>query len=377
MKKKILYISMHPAPYRDPVIERLSKEYEVAVLSLYDIPTSHAEWNKQLHLPYKNTYLSKGIQLPVVGKLQLDILRYLKEYRGELIIIPGYVPATCLFAIMYANIHKIPYIYAADTADLPLDSAHRHSFNRIAKWCIRKSSALWVTGIAGRKTFEQIGYDGRDIIEGYYTLDNLKLRERYKSISNQQKSSWRNEYGIADNDKVFLFVGKLIPNRQIERMLRIVSLVHESHPDIKLLIIGDGPQKQIVDHMSEKNSWIINIPRVPYEELYQFYAMADAYLYVGAEPYSLAVVEAVIADLPVIASDTVGAAYDYVLDGVNGYVNKSDDEFVKAMEAVMNNQIEIEQMVQYNDSVIEAHGVEKILQDVDQLVQSLLLRRDG
>lgn len=39
MKKKILYISMHPAPYRDPVIERLSKEYEVSVLSLYDIPT--------------------------------------------------------------------------------------------------------------------------------------------------------------------------------------------------------------------------------------------------------------------------------------------------------------------------------------------------
>ena len=372
MKKKILFISMHPAPYRDPVIERLSKEYEVAVLSLYDIPTSHTEWNKQSQLPYINTYLRKGIQLPVVGTLQLDIIRYLKKYRGELIIIPGYVPATCLLAITYANIHKIPYIYAADTADLPLDSAHRHSFNRIAKWCIRKSSALWVTGVAGRKTFEKLGYDGRNIIEGYYTLDNLKLRERYKSISNQQKSLWRNEYGIADSDKVFLFVGKLIRNRQIERMLRIVSIVHDSHPDIKLLIIGDGPQKQIVDNMSEKKTWIINIPRVPYEELYQFYAMADAYLYVGAEPYSLAVVEAVIADLPVVASDTVGAAYDYVLDGVNGYVNKSDDEFVSAICAILLSKIDKEKLRKCNDRLMEKHCVQTVYDNLNKMMNLII-----
>lgn len=364
---------MHPAPYRDPVIERLSKEYEVSVLSLYDIPTSHTEWNKQTQLPYKNRYLRKGINLPIFGKLQLEILRHLRDFKGELIIIPGYVPATCLLAIVYANIHEIPYIYAADTADLPLDSAHRHSFNLIAKWCICKSSALWVTGIAARKTFEQIGYDGRNIIEGYYTLDNLKLRERYKRISNQQKSSWRNEYGITVNDKVILFVGKLIPSRQIERMLCIVSIVHESHPDIKLLIIGDGPQKHIVDQMSEKNSWIINIPRVPYEELHQFYAMSDAYLYVGAEPYSLAVVEAVIADLPVIASDTVGAAYDYIINGVNGYMNNnSDDDFASAIGSVLDNEIDKVRLEQCNDQLMEKHCVEAACADLNKIIHMIL-----
>lgn len=364
---------MHPAPYRDPVIEKLGEYHEVTVLSLFDVPSSHTEWSKSEKLPYHNIYLGKGVDFPFVGKLQIDIVRYLRDFDGDLLIIPGYVPLTCLCAILYAKIHNIPYIYAADTVDLPLDKTTKPKINMVAKWCIKKAKALWVTGLAGRKTFKKIGYDGKLIAEGYYTLDSSKLRAKYKSISDQKKREWRNNYCIKNTDSLFLFIGKLIPSRGVERMINIVKTARELKPDIKLMIIGDGPEKCIVDRTIKEYPWIINIPRVPYEELYKFYAMADCYLYVGSEPYSLALVEAVIADLPVISSDTVGAAYDYIIDGVNGYMNnKSDDDFVSAIGSVLDNEIDRVRLEKCNDQLIEKHCVETVCRDVNKIINIIL-----
>lgn len=373
MKKKILYISMHPAPYRDPVIEKLDEFHELTVLSLFDIPSSHTEWNKSEQLPYNNIYLGKGVNVSCFGKLQLDIIRYLREFRGDLMIVPGYVPLTCLCAILYAKIYKIPYIYAADTVDLPLDKTRKPKLNMVAKWCIKNSKALWVTGLAGRKTFEKTGYDGKYIAEGYYTLDSFKLRDRYQCITAQQKCEWRNDYCIKETEKLFLFVGKLIPSRDVGRMLHIVKTARKLHPNIKLMIIGDGPEKYIVDQMIKECPWIINIPRVPYEELCKFYAIADCYLYVGSEPYSLALVEAVIADLPVISSDTVGAAYDYIINGVNGYMNnKSDDDFVSAIGSVLDNEIDRVRLEQCNDQLVEKHCVKAACADLNKIIHMIL-----
>ena len=107
--------------------------------------------------------------------------------------------------------------------------------------------------------------------------------------------------------------------------------------NIALLIIGDGPETEIVEDFLSKNKEIgvRHIGAVTFEELYPYYGCSDAYIHPGAEPYSLALVEAVIAGKPVVSTNEVGSVYDYVKNCYNGFI-VSNNDVVALTEAIVN-----------------------------------------
>ena len=62
-----------------------------------------------------------------------------------------------------------------------------------------------------------------------------------------------------------------------------------------------------------------------WDKLASYYAIADAYVHPGEEPYSLALVEAVIAGIPIIASAKVGSTADVLQDGINGIIMRNTE----------------------------------------------------
>lgn len=360
-KKKVLFISVHPAQYRDPVLESINQyqDIELYVLTLHQVASTHKEWNIKNKFNFSNKFAGKGIQIPVFGELNFDIIKEIRTIKPDMVIIPGHYPASYFMGILYSLWKKIPYIYMADTVALHEKSKESKNkktlYRHLVQYILNKANAIWTTGKAGKDFFVSQGISEHKIFEGLYTLDVNAIKQFYlEEPSLIMRREIRQRLNVADNDTVFLFVGKLIPSRNVMNFVKAMVDTKKRTGKCSAIIIGDGPDTTELKNyiLQNKLEYIKHIEAVTYEELSGYYNACDIYVHPGSEPYSLALVEAVIAKKHVITTSEVGAAYDYVKNGYNGDVipNHSIEALVENMLKIQNQTPDvkgIEDMYQY------------------------------
>lgn len=84
-----------------------------------------------------------------------------------------------------------------------------------------------------------------------------------------------------------------------------------------LTLIGDGPEHQKLVRLAGGASNIHFLPTMSQQELGQYLAKSDAFLFPSLEPFGLAPIEAMSVGLPVLAYKA-GGALDYIQPGKNG-----------------------------------------------------------
>ena len=103
-------------------------------------------------------------------------------------------------------------------------------------------------------------------------------------------------------------MGKLIPVKGFDRLCRIVKTLSPEFPELKLWILGDGPERRKLEDYVKANGLKDRVDFLGYQENpYPYLARAD--LFVSAsfnEGYSTAVSEALILGTPVCAADCGG-----------------------------------------------------------------------
>lgn len=313
-----LYIVSHFAPYRDQTIADINNagEHSIHIYSIDLKANTHPEWE------YVNQsscihFFEKHIQIPILGTWNSDIKKILQKHKdSDFYILSGYRPATLCYAVFKAILARKPFIYSTDKKEFGTVLG-----DKIARYISSKASAVWVPGEASRNYLQSIGIDGNKIFAGCYINSRKELIRRITANSHR-RNLLREQLGFEESDTVFLFVGKLIPRRNIENLLNAFRKISETR-HIKLLIIGDGPQLYLLEAFNSPN--IVNIKQCPFNDLYQYYMCADAYVHPGNEPYSLAAVDASVAGLPVVATEGVGASADTIKNGKNGFIIPEND----------------------------------------------------
>lgn len=120
-----------------------------------------------------------------------------------------------------------------------------------------------------------------------------------------------------------LFVGRLVAQKNIASLITAISDVIEAFPLVRVVIVGDGPERTFLEDMIKQKRLSAHIRfagKVPEEKVEQYYRDADAFVLPSLyEGHSLALLAACVYELPVIATD-VGANRHMVKDGVNGYL---------------------------------------------------------
>lgn len=138
------------------------------------------------------------------------------------------------------------------------------------------------------------------------------------SLLNPQKASpeWREKLsGGNPKDKLLLFVGRLAPEKGIERLKHVLSEM----PDTRLAIVGDGPARKSLEreYVGER---VVFTGLLQGEELAAAYASADVFLFPSTtETLGMAMIEALASGLPVIAARS-GASGEVVTDGEDGFL---------------------------------------------------------
>lgn len=348
----IAFITKHPAPYRDQTLKEFSEfpNINLKVYNIQSISENHKEWNFTGNSI--NEYLKKPIKIPVFGDYNTDIISKISD--ADVIMVGSYYPTTNLVAILYAMKNNIPYVVCSDAIEDGRRFRLLKSF--VVKRMWDRAKAFWVPGEMSRKYFISKGVSEEKIHCGYYVNDAKQMLKMIRrgadsDIAPELKNEIKNEI-------TFLFVGKLIPSRCVNILLEAVKILELKY-SFKVIIIGGGPDKHLVDDAKLQSKSIISIESVPYEQLHQYYGIVDAYIHPGAEPYSLATVEAVIAGIPVIATSKVGCTTDYLVDKKNGYYfDGSSKDLAAKMEQILLGNLDLTGVKDMQKFVLEKRSTE-------------------
>ncbi|NJE08446.1 glycosyltransferase family 4 protein [Thermococcus sp. M39] len=178
--------------------------------------------------------------------------------------------------------------------------------------------------------------------------------EEFKPLNREASKIVVPKYKLSANDKIVLYVGQLIPRKNLKTLLKAISLVLRELPEdikknVKFVIVGDGPEKnalQKLTHELKISSYVIFTGRVSFEELKEWYGVADIFVLPSlSEGKPVAIYEAMSSECAVVASNVNGIP-EQVFDSVNGFlVNPNDMKgLARKIIYLLENEQELESM---------------------------------
>ena len=175
---------------------------------------------------------------------------------------------------------------------------------------------------AARFQLEALKINPRKVI----TIYNCTDVERYAKQG--ATGTQRRELGIGEDDLVIGSVGRLEKLKGHRLLLEVTRDLIESFPTLKLVIIGDGEEREVLEKKRSDlglvNHVILTGIRNDVEKLLP---VLDVYVQptIGREGLPLTVVEAMAAKLPVVASD-IGGTREAVLHKQTGILVAPGDK---------------------------------------------------
>lgn len=170
----------------------------------------------------------------------------------------------------------------------------------------RRTLAEYLPEIEARVSIVEPGVD----FARFEHLDRLAARDRV-----------RHKHLLDPSDLVFLFVGNNFPLKGLQYVLPSLAVLKSRGVRAKLLVVGKGDTETFLRKAKVLGveDCVIFAGVVP-ERIEEYYAASDAFILLSAcETFGMAVLEAMSAGLPVIATETMGVS-SLVKQGESGFL---------------------------------------------------------
>ena len=148
----------------------------------------------------------------------------------------------------------------------------------------------------------------------------------------------RQKYSIGDGERILLSLGRLGKEKNIEELIRYFSSLARLRQDVRLMIVGGGPDETRLHEIAESyelGDRVIFTGMVDPSLVRQYYALGDIFVCAStSETQGLTYVEALACGLPLVCRND--AALDGVIaPGVNGYRYETCGEFCNYISHIL------------------------------------------
>lgn len=315
---------MHNAyiDYRTPLFEKISEKYDVHFFF---------EWVDQSFVKNSSPFRLKILRsFRFVDAYAFSPLLFFFLLKGKfnLFIAGGKGQINTYVTYVLSRLLRKPFIFWDETWYWP------RTRWRLLAWPIlmsllKNASAIVVPGIKSKEFYLSITPCGEGKIFiapnacilpqcGYYRLRADEIHKRLR----------------LDNKKVILYCGRLVKQKGLEYLIEAFAKLQKSNRNVFLFVlggaIGDGTKydakelKNMCRNFGINNVHFLGPLYGPEKTVYFLLAdvvvVPSVFFTIGAEVWGFVVNEAMSVSKPVIATKAVGAAYDLVKDGVNGYI---------------------------------------------------------
>lgn len=130
------------------------------------------------------------------------------------------------------------------------------------------------------------------------------------------------------DDGYILFVGRLVPQKGVDVLLRAFRVILQKSPDVNLIIVGDGELELALKRLARFLGVSHRVSFVKWqtgEALVRLYQRARVVVIPSIyEPFGIVALEAMACERPVIAS-RLGGLREILEDGIQGYMVAPED----------------------------------------------------
>jgi glycosyltransferase involved in cell wall biosynthesis len=188
-----------------------------------------------------------------------------------------------------------------------------------------------------RLIIAQTGYQ-RDYLEEEFGASPLVLPNGVDvaRFTPTPRDEARSDLGLDASGKFIVSVGGFLPFKGQDDLIRTFARVHESIPETKLILLGDGPTakelKRVARDLDVREDVLFE-GWVPFEKIPLYLSASDLFVHTStSEGFPNVVLEAMASGLPVVMSNVVGLNSVFE-DGRNCFFVPPKDE--KALEEKM------------------------------------------
>jgi glycosyltransferase involved in cell wall biosynthesis len=334
---RLAIVASHPIQYQAPLFRNLAERVDLTVYYAQSLtPEEQAragfsvefDWDVDLLSGYDHCFLKNVSRAPGVsfaGSDTPEIGPLLSEGRYDAVLILGWYLKSFVQAAWSCKRLGIPVMARGDNHLLE----PRSRIKRIAKGmlyppALRMFDATLYVGERSRQYFEHYWYPKGRLFFAPHGVDEPVFATAANADAGK---GIRAELKIAEDDPVFLFVGKLIARKRVSDLLAAAKICEMSGQRPHVIVAGSGPLeadlRSLASAMGVRAYFVgfQNQSRIP-----AIYAASTVMVLPSDdESWGLVANEALACGRPVVLSSAVGAAPDLAADGRAGRVFRVGD----------------------------------------------------
>lgn len=389
-KFKLAILTAHPIQYQAPLFRKLANhpEIDLTVYFCWDFGVkgpSHdtgfnqkIKWDIPLLDGYKYKFLPNWSLRPsesFFGQINPSIIKELFQNRYNAIWVHGYASFTNWLVFSGAWISGTPILFRGESHLLTPRPTWRKMIKKyLLKWLFRSISGFLAIGTLNKEYYKHYKVPDEKIFNIPYMVDEDFFKEQSRKWEGRDKMT-KKELGLSENSIVILYVGKIFGAKgpgALDLLKAYHQLIIENQRftnSVALVFVGDGKERILLEEYVKKQN-VKNVVFTGFKnqtEIPKYYGAADIFILPSySEQWGLVINEAMYFSNAIIASDQVGAAYDLVQPGKNGYRFKAGNisELKEVMQKLIRDGKLLDSMKKESKKLINQWSLRKCVDGV-------------
>ncbi len=373
---RLAIVSTHPIQYNSPIFELLAAKIDIKVFYTYSQRENDffdkdfgvdIQWDIPLLKGYKYTFVQNTASKPGLDHFRgikcPALIRSIEEWGATQLLVFGWNYQAHFRAMRYFK-GKIPVLFRGDSTLLDFEvksiytllsgiknKAGKQSFianfKSFAKYKLRKNiltyiykhidKALYV-GQNNKAYYLKHGVKEHQLKFVPHAIDNQRFFDNDERKYEEKAAVWRTKLGLHSDDVVLLFAGKFESKKAPQFLLHAFNKVKNEIPHLRLVLLGSGPQEDVLKKMGEDNKQIFFLPFQNQSQMPVVYRLSNIFCLPSKGPgetWGLAVNEAMACGRPVLVSDKVGCAVDLVNSPSMTFKSGDMDDFTAKLKTMV------------------------------------------
>jgi len=155
-------------------------------------------------------------------------------------------------------------------------------------------------------------------------IDDAVLQNAMRTLAASDRQSVAASIGC-NGERVAVYVGGLYRDKRLDFLLQAAHLIKASVPDFELVVVGDGPDRHIVEQAAAEHAWIKYAGAKTGPDVAPYLAVAKVVLMPGL--VGLVLLDSFIAGCPLVTTEFAAGhspEMAYLQPGVNGVMTRDD-----------------------------------------------------
>jgi glycosyltransferase involved in cell wall biosynthesis len=264
-----------------------------------------------------------------VGANSVDAVPKLNSCLNQLcphvVLVPGWGFPISRAALEWCRRNKVPAVLMSESKH---DDEKRVWWKEVIKshLYVRQFAAAIVGGQPHYKYIVRLGLAPERTFIGYDVVDNEYFMRASQAARDKPEEARRRQPNIPERP-YFLSMTRFLPRKNLSRLIHAYKAYRQERSLEEawdLVVCGAGEEESSIRQLIDENGLAnrVHLPGfLPYDALPDWYGLTGAFIHPAIqEQWGLVLNEACASGLPILCSKTVGARYDLVNDGNNGFL---------------------------------------------------------